>query len=60
MADYHAWQKHLSLDECRAKAKECQQLARYSKNDDHRIMLLKMAERWLRIGTTLPTNSSSN
>ena len=52
--------KRLSLDECRAKAQECQELARHSKKDDHRIMLLHMAETWLRIGTTLPTNGADN
>ena len=51
--------KRLSLDECRAKATECQKLARLAKLEEHRIMLLHMAETWLRIGTTLPTNGKA-
>ena len=52
MTDPHAQPKGLSLDECRAKAQECQKLAHYSKNENHRTMLLKIAESWLRIGTS--------
>lgn len=42
----------LSLDDCRARAQECLELARRISNDDHRKMLLQIAETWLRIGTT--------
>jgi hypothetical protein len=50
--------KRLSLDVCRAKAQECQELARHSKIEEHRTMLLHMSETWLRVGTTLPSNGT--
>ena len=46
----------LSPDQCREKAHECRELARQTKNDAHRIMLMHMADTWSRTGTTLSSD----
>jgi hypothetical protein len=48
--------KRLSPEQCREKAAECKDMARLSKNEAHRIMLLHMSDTWARIGATLPSN----
>ena len=48
--------KRLTRNECLAKAKECRELARFSRVQEHRIMLEHMAQTWERIAGSLPTN----
>jgi hypothetical protein len=42
--------ERLTIEECRAKAAECRDIARRAAKSDHRTMLEHMAETWERIG----------
>ena len=42
----------LSAETCRAKAEECRMLSKQASRQEHRIMLLHMAETWERIAKT--------
>ena len=44
--------KRLDAESCKAKAAECRALARQDRNENHRVMLLHMAETWERIAKT--------
>jgi hypothetical protein len=44
--------ERLNSETCRAKAEECQMLAKQAHRQEHRVMLLHMAETWERIAKT--------
>ena len=44
--------EHLDAEACRAKAAECRALARVTRENSHRIMLVHMADTWDRIAKT--------
>jgi len=49
---------HLTADLCRAKAKDCRDLAQQALSQPSRIMLEHIAETWLRIADGLPANDA--
>jgi hypothetical protein len=48
----------LNAETSRAKADECRMLAKQAKQQEHRIMLLHMAETWDRIAKTYENGKS--
>jgi hypothetical protein len=42
----------LNAEACRIKADECRTLAKEAKKQEHRVMLMHMAETWERIAKT--------
>jgi hypothetical protein len=49
---------HLTADLCRAKAKDCRDLAQQTLSQSHRIMLEHIAGTWVRIADSLPANDA--
>ena len=48
----------LTANLCRAKAKDCPDLAQQASSESDRIMLEQIAGTWLRITDSLPTNDA--
>jgi hypothetical protein len=50
--------KHLTLEECHKKARECREMAARALDTSHRVMLEHMAETWERICADLKKNAN--